>query len=86
MYYKILAFLNFFVVRGRGLMNAIELNSMRMPQGKTAFDLCLAIKDQGVLCKPTHETIIRLTPPLVIDEDDLRRAASIIISCIQNFS
>ena len=74
------------LVRGRGLMNAIEMNPDFMPQGKSAFDLCLTIKDHGVLCKPTHDTIIRLTPPLVIEEADLRRAAKIIISCINNFA
>jgi len=73
------------LVRGVGLMNAIEYDAALFPPGKTAFDLCLELKDKGILCKPTHETIIRLTPPLVIEESDLRRAAAIIVECTIKF-
>jgi ornithine--oxo-acid transaminase len=66
-------------------MNAIELNSLKLPSGKTAFDLCILLKNYGILCKPTHETILRLTPPLVIEKDDIVRAAAIIIACIETF-
>lgn len=51
-------------VRGRGLMTGIELNTK-------ARGYCEALKDRGVLCKETHDTVIRFTPPLIIDEDTL---------------
>jgi ornithine--oxo-acid transaminase len=51
-------------VRGKGLWLAIELNSPARP-------FCEALKERGVLCKETHETVIRLAPPLVIDRADL---------------
>ena len=52
-------------VRGKGLLTAIVINPEKA-NGRTAWDLCLLMKDQGVLAKPTHEHIIRLAPPLVI--------------------
>lgn len=52
-------------VRGRGLFNAIELNSKELFP-VTAYDICLKLKERGILAKPTHDTIIRLTPPLSI--------------------
>ncbi len=54
-------------VRGRGLMVAIQLNEPARP-------LCEALKERGVLCKETHDTVIRLSPPLVVSEDDLEWA------------
>jgi len=62
-------------VRGKGLLAAIEIDS-NYP--KTAWDLCLILKEKGLLAKPTHDTIIRLAPPLVIDEDQLEEAIDII--------
>lgn len=50
-------------VRGRGLFNAVELNSKYLSP-VSAYDICLKLKERGVLAKPTHDTIIRLTPPL----------------------
>lgn len=50
-------------VRGRGLFNAVELNSKNLFP-ISAYDICLKLKERGVLAKPTHDTIIRLTPPL----------------------
>uniref|UniRef100_A0A7N0T649 Ornithine aminotransferase n=1 Tax=Kalanchoe fedtschenkoi TaxID=63787 RepID=A0A7N0T649_KALFE len=50
-------------VRGRGLFNAVELNSEALTS-VSAYDICLKMKERGVLAKPTHDTIIRLTPPL----------------------
>eukprot|EP00249_Psilotum_nudum_P010649 c22677_g1_i1 orf=587-1993(-) len=61
-------------VRGRGLLNAVEMN----PTGLScvsAFDLCLSLKDRGILAKPTHDTIIRLSPPLTIRSQHLQEAA-----------
>lgn len=50
-------------VRGKGLFNAVELNS-KILSSVSAYDICLKLKERGVLAKPTHDTIIRLTPPL----------------------
>lgn len=57
-------------VRGRGLLNAIVIDDSKT-NGRLAWDLCLVMKDHGVLAKPTHDHIIRLAPPLVIEESDL---------------
>lgn len=50
-------------IRGKGLFNAVELNSKTL-SSVSAFDICIKLKERGVLAKPTHNTIIRLTPPL----------------------
>ncbi|KAH0858104.1 hypothetical protein HID58_086365 [Brassica napus] len=50
-------------VRGRGLFNAVEFNSESLSL-VSAYDICLSLKERGVLAKPTHNTIVRLTPPL----------------------
>ena len=50
-------------VRGKGLFNAVELNSKALFP-VTAYDICLKLKERGILAKPTHDSIIRLTPPL----------------------
>jgi len=63
------------LVRGKGLLNAVVIR----PKGaKTAWDVCVAMKDNGVIAKPTHGHIIRFAPPLVITEDQLREAMNII--------
>ncbi|MBE0676638.1 MAG: ornithine--oxo-acid transaminase, partial [Bacteroidales bacterium] len=59
------------LVRGKGLLNAVVI---RPKGGKTAWDVCVAMKENGVLAKPTHGDIIRFAPPLVITEDQLREA------------
>ena len=64
------------LVRGKGLLNAVVI---RPKGGKTAWDVCLAMKDRGVIAKPTHEHIIRFAPPLVINEKQLMEA----VSCIK---
>ncbi len=64
-------------VRGKGLMNAIELDETKT-KGKSAWDLCCILKDNGLITKPTHDTIIRLTPPLCITEGQLHKAVEII--------
>jgi ornithine--oxo-acid transaminase len=63
------------LVRGKGLLNAVVI---RPKGGKTAWDVCLAMKDNGVIAKPTHGHIIRFAPPLVITEDQLREAIDLI--------
>jgi len=61
------------LVRGKGLLNAVVI---RNKPGKTAWDVCLAMAEKGVLAKPTHGNIIRFAPPLVINEKELRDAIS----------
>lgn len=65
-------------IRGRGLMNAIVLDEAKSKKHRTAWQLCLLLKDRGVLCKPTHDNVVRLTPPLVISDEDMRRGTEII--------
>ncbi|CDK24163.1 unnamed protein product [Kuraishia capsulata CBS 1993] len=57
-------------VRGKGLLSAIVIDHTKT-NGRTAWELCLLMKDHGVLAKPTHDHIIRLAPPLVISKEDL---------------
>lgn len=64
-------------VRGKGLLTAIVIDPKRA-NGRSAWDLCLLMKDQGVLAKPTHEHIIRLAPPLVISKEDLLKGVDAI--------
>ncbi|NVO09314.1 MAG: ornithine--oxo-acid transaminase [Bacteroidales bacterium] len=61
------------LVRGKGLLNAIVI---RNKNGKTAWDVCLAMAEKGLLAKPTHGNIIRFAPPLVINEAQLKDAIS----------
>jgi ornithine--oxo-acid transaminase len=63
------------IVRGKGLLNAVVIKPVN---GKSAWDVCVALKDNGLLAKPTHEHIIRFTPPLVITEEQLLEAIGII--------
>ncbi|MFJ1430132.1 ornithine--oxo-acid transaminase [Capnocytophaga canimorsus] len=70
-------------VRGKGLLNAILVNDTQ--DSPTAWNLCLAFKENGLLAKPTHGNIIRLAPPLVITEEQLREAIAIIKKVILNF-
>jgi ornithine--oxo-acid transaminase len=63
------------LVRGKGLLNAVVI---RPKDGQTAWDVCLKLRDNGLLAKPTHEHIIRFAPPLVINEEQLREAIAII--------
>jgi len=70
------------LVRGKGLLNAIVI---KPKDGKTAWDVCVALKENGLLAKPTHEHIIRFAPPLVITEEELREAIDIIKNTILEF-
>jgi ornithine--oxo-acid transaminase len=70
------------LVRGKGLLNAVVI---RPKNGKTAWDVCLAMKDKGVIAKPTHEHIIRFAPPLVITEAQLREAIGLIKEAFKLF-
>lgn len=70
-------------VRGKGLLNAMVIKPLA--DGRTAWDLCLALKDAGLLCKPTHGDIIRFAPPLVMTEPQLRECVEIIRKTMLNF-
>jgi ornithine--oxo-acid transaminase len=70
-------------VRGKGLLNAIIINDT--PESSTAWDLCVALKENGLLAKPTHGNIIRFAPPLVMDEEQLMECVSIIEKTIKEF-
>jgi ornithine--oxo-acid transaminase len=64
------------LVRGKGLLNAIVINDT--PESETAWHLCEDFAKNGLLAKPTHGNIIRLAPPLVINEDQLHDCCDII--------
>ncbi|MCC3216643.1 ornithine--oxo-acid transaminase [Chryseobacterium sp. X308] len=70
-------------VRGKGLLNAILINDT--PDSSTAWNLCLQLKENGLLAKPTHGNIIRLAPPLVITEEQLLDCVKIIEKTILEF-
>jgi ornithine--oxo-acid transaminase len=70
-------------VRGKGLLNAVIINDT--PDSSTAWDLCVALKNNGLLAKPTHGNIIRFAPPLVITEQELDDCIAIIRSTVLNF-
>lgn len=70
-------------VRGKGLLNAILINDT--PESSTAWNICLQLKENGLLAKPTHGNIIRLAPPLVITEEQLLDCVKIIEKTILSF-
>ncbi|MDR2962966.1 MAG: ornithine--oxo-acid transaminase [Bacteroidales bacterium] len=70
------------LVRGKGLLNAIVIKPHK---GKTAWDFCLKMKENGLLAKPTHEHIVRFAPPLVITEEQLRECIEIIKKTFKDF-
>ncbi len=70
------------LIRGKGLLNAIII---RPKNGKEAWDVCVAMKDNGLLAKPTHQHIIRFAPPLVINEAQILEAVEIIKKSILQF-
>jgi ornithine--oxo-acid transaminase len=71
------------LVRGKGLLNAIVINDH--PDSSTAWDICVALSENGLLAKPTHGNIIRFAPPLVMDEEQLHECCDIIEKTILNF-
>ncbi len=70
------------LVRGKGLLNSIAI---RPKNGKVAWDVCVAMKENGLIAKPTHEHIIRFAPPLVIKEQELMEAIEIIKNTMKQF-
>lgn len=69
-------------VRGKGLLNAVVTEPK---DGKVAWDICLALKENGLIAKPTHDHIIRFTPPLVITRDQMMEAIGIIKETFAQF-
>jgi ornithine--oxo-acid transaminase len=72
------------LVRGKGLLNAIVINDTE--DSSTAWDICMKLRDNGLLAKPTHGNIIRFAPPLVMTEEQLLDCVSIITKTIAEFS
>ena len=71
------------LVRGKGLLNAIVINDH--PESDTAWKICLNLKENGLLAKPTHGNIIRFAPPLTIKKEEIELAVKIIISSLKDF-
>jgi ornithine--oxo-acid transaminase len=71
------------LIRGKGLLNAIVINDDE--ESETAWNICLKLKENGLLAKPTHGNIIRFAPPLTISENEMTNAINIIINSIKNF-
>ena len=72
------------LVRGKGLLNAIVINDTE--ESSTAWDICMRLKENGLLAKPTHGNIIRFAPPLVMNEEELRDCITIIKKTITEFN
>ena len=72
------------LVRGKGLLNAVVINDSE--ESSTAWDICVALKDNGLLAKPTHGNIIRFAPPLVMTEEQLHECCDIIEKTIKDFN
>ncbi|NUY79389.1 ornithine--oxo-acid transaminase [Flavobacterium sp. MAH-1] len=71
------------LVRGKGLLNAIVINDSE--DSSTAWDICMSLRDNGLLAKPTHGNIIRFAPPLVMNEEQLLDCVSIITKTLKAF-
>lgn len=71
------------LVRGKGLLNAIVINDSE--ESSTAWDICMALKENGLLAKPTHGNIIRFAPPLVMTEEQLMECVAIIKKTLKEF-
>ena len=69
-------------VRGKGLLNAVVTEPH---DGKVAWDICLALKENGLIAKPTHDHIIRFTPPLIITREQMMEAVGIIKETFARF-
>lgn len=71
------------LVRGKGLLNAIVINDTE--ESDTAWNICMRLRDNGLLAKPTHGNIIRFAPPLVMNEEQLLDCVNIIIATLKEF-
>jgi ornithine--oxo-acid transaminase len=72
------------LIRGKGLLNAIVINDST--DSSTAWDICMKLRDNGLLAKPTHGNIIRFAPPLVISKQEILEAVEIISETIISFN
>jgi len=70
-------------IRGKGLLNAVLINDSE--DSTTAWDLCVALSEAGLLAKPTHGNIIRFAPPLVINDQEMAKALAIIESVFTDY-
>eukprot|EP00768_Dysnectes_brevis_P003050 gnl/Dysnectes_brevis/2204_a2569_2073.p1 GENE.gnl/Dysnectes_brevis/2204_a2569_2073~~gnl/Dysnectes_brevis/2204_a2569_2073.p1 ORF type:complete len:441 (-),score=166.32 gnl/Dysnectes_brevis/2204_a2569_2073:86-1360(-) len=70
------------LVRGKGLLNAVEIQAVPGLDDKTAWAVCLLMASKGVLAKPTHSTIIRLAPPLIIDEEGVDHVVKVFTEAV----
>ncbi|MDP4678758.1 MAG: ornithine--oxo-acid transaminase, partial [Cyclobacteriaceae bacterium] len=70
-------------VRGKGLLNAIEINDTA--ESDTAWNICLELKDQGLLAKPTHGNIIRFAPPLIITQEQIHDSCDLIETVVKSY-
>jgi ornithine--oxo-acid transaminase len=70
-------------IRGKGLLNALLINDTE--ESSTAWDICLKLRDNGLLAKPTHGNIIRFAPPLVMSEEQILECVDIICNTIKEF-
>jgi len=71
------------LVRGKGLLNAVVINDS--PESTTAWNICLRLRDNGLLAKPTHGNIIRFAPPLVMNEEQLNDCCDIIEKTVMEY-
>ena len=71
------------LVRGKGLLNAIVIDDHE--ESNTAWNICLKLRDNGLLAKPTHGNIIRFAPPLTINKEEIDAAVNIIIKSLKEF-
>ena len=71
------------LVRGKGLLNAIVINDDE--ESDTAWNICMALKENGLLAKPTHGNIIRFAPPLVMTKEELLECVAIITKTLKEF-
>ncbi|KAI2637310.1 ornithine aminotransferase [Xylaria nigripes] len=69
-------------IRGKGLLNAVVVDESNT-NGKSAWDLCILLKEKGLLAKPTHGDIIRFAPPLVITESQMQKALAIVAEALE---
>ena len=71
------------LVRGKGLLNAVVINDTE--ESDTAWNICVALKENGLLAKPTHGNIIRFAPPLVMNKEQLLDCVAIITNTLKQF-
>tara|TARA_B110000014_G_scaffold10594_1_gene7233 strand:+ start:788 stop:2014 length:1227 start_codon:yes stop_codon:yes gene_type:complete len=71
------------LVRGKGLLNAVVINESE--DSSTAWDICMKMKENGLIAKPTHGNIIRFAPPLVITKEEIEKCCEIIKTAIKSF-